>query len=61
MKNAPEMEQKKRASLDELTKNLDPSMPLFVISHDLIICLITMRTGVDIVLSGHTHPASFSH
>jgi len=59
MKNAPEMEQKKRASLDELTKNLDPSMPLFVISHEPDHLSDYNAHGVDIVLSGHTHAGQF--
>ena len=50
---------KKRASLDELTKNLDPSMPLFVISHEPDHLSDYNAHGVDIVLSGHTHAGQF--
>ena len=50
---------KKRASLDELTKNLDPSMPLFMISHEPDHLSDYNAHGVDIVLSGHTHAGQF--
>ena len=50
---------KKRASLDELTKNLDPSMPLFVISHEPDHLSDYNAHSVDIVLSGHTHAGQF--
>ena len=43
----------------ELTKNLDPSMPLFVISHEPDHLSDYNAHGVDIVLSGHTHAGQF--
>lgn len=48
-----------RASLDELTKGLDSSMPLMMISHEPDHLSDYAAHGVDVLLSGHTHAGQF--
>ncbi len=48
-----------RASLDELTKDLDPSMPLVMISHEPDHLSDYAAHGIDVLLSGHTHAGQF--
>ena len=48
-----------RASLDELTKDLDPSMPFMMISHEPDHLSDYAAHGVDVLLSGHTHAGQF--
>lgn len=48
-----------RASLDELTANLDSSMPLFLLTHEPDHLSDYSAHGVDMLLCGHTHAGQF--
>lgn len=48
-----------RASLDELTADLDSSMPLFVLTHEPNDLSDNSEHGVDMLLCGHTHAGQF--
>lgn len=48
-----------RADVNELTKDLDKSKPIFVIAHEPNELKQTADAGADLDLSGHTHDGQF--
>jgi predicted MPP superfamily phosphohydrolase len=46
---------KERQSLEELTKNIDHSKPVILLDHQPIHLEETIKCGIDLQLSGHTH------
>jgi uncharacterized protein len=48
-----------RASLDELTANLDSSMPHFLLTHEPDHLSDYSAHGIDMLLCGHTHAGQF--
>jgi uncharacterized protein len=45
----------KRLGLEELLKDIDPSLPLIVLDHQPFHLDIAEKQGVDLMISGHTH------
>ena len=58
-RDKPGTEDGSRASIDDLTKDLDKSKPVFVIAHEPNELQETADAGADIDLSGHTHDGQF--
>lgn len=46
---------RKRATIEELVSGLDPSYPVVVLDHQPREYEENEKTGVDLILSGHTH------
>jgi hypothetical protein len=46
---------KERQSLEELTRNIDHSKPVILLDHQPLHLEETMKNGIDLQLSGHTH------
>lgn len=46
---------RERQSLEELTKNIDHSKPVILLDHQPFHLEETMKYGIDLQLSGHTH------
>lgn len=46
---------RKRLSLDELAKNIDPSKPVILLDHQPYNLKETEKAGIDLQFSGHTH------
>ena len=50
---------KQRKSLDELTKDIDFDLPVFLLDHQPYKLEETARYGIDLQFSGHTHNGQF--
>ncbi len=50
---------KKRKSLDELTKDFDTDLPVFLLDHQPYKLDETANHGIDLQFSGHTHNGQF--
>lgn len=46
---------KKRQTIDELMKNVNPTLPMILLDHQPYALDVSEANGIDISLSGHTH------